>query len=75
MTFSREITLGNVLTVGSIVFAFGVAYSKIGTLEEAVADQKTVDVRQDEDARRLRQEIREDLREINRKLDSMKGVK
>jgi hypothetical protein len=54
-----------------VIFACGGAYYRIGNLEAAVDDQKQADAKQDAAVTQIRQEIREDIKDINRKLDRL----
>jgi hypothetical protein len=64
----KRISLNTILSICGLLVAFGAGWG-------AVANQSVVDEKQDHELQRVRTEIREDLREVNRKLDQliMKG--
>ena len=62
--FDKKIPVTAILSICGLLVAFGIGWGKI-------AEQQSVDARQDTDLQRMRIEIREDLREINQKLDRL----
>jgi hypothetical protein len=71
--FDGTINLGHILTVVTFIGAGAVAWSgmdkRVAILEEARIVQRQVDTRQDEDRAELKKAVKEDMREIIRKVD------
>ncbi len=73
--FKKELSLGDLLAVAgaaaSVLWAYVTLDTRLTRLETAMAFQKVVDTRQDEEALRYQARIEEAMREINRKLDRL----
>jgi len=69
----RRISLGHIVTTATFLLAMVVWGSRLETrialMEDTQARQAVVDDRQDLDARRTREEIRDELRRLNEKID------
>lgn len=59
------------LAIAGVLVALGAGFNEIHSLREADAKQEKVDARQDADVQRIRVEIREEIKEVNRKLDRL----
>ena len=75
VVFDKTINLGHVLTfIGFIVSGFTMWQAmdkRVLILEEARSAQKLIDVRQDAEIADNKKNVREDLKEINNKLDRL----
>lgn len=73
--FDPSVNLGHVLTfVGFLLTgftAYGVMDKRVAVLEEARVSQAQLDRRQDEDRTDMKRNSREDIRQINEKLDKL----
>lgn len=73
--FDPSVNLGHVLTfVGFLLAgftAYGVMDKRVAVLEEARVAQVQLDRRQDEDRTDIKRNNREDIRQINEKLDKL----
>lgn len=71
--FDGTINLGHIITVITFIGAGTAAWNsmdkRVAVLEEARIVQKQIDARQDEDRAEMKRTVREDLREIVRKVD------
>jgi hypothetical protein len=69
----RRISLGHLLTTATFLVAMmlwgGRMETRIALLEESPIRQSAVDARQDAETLRVRQEVRDELRRLNEKLD------
>lgn len=73
----RRISIGHLVTTATLLVAMvlwaGRMDTRISLLEMSLTRQVTVDRRQDEAAQLLREEIREELRALNEKMDRYLG--
>jgi hypothetical protein len=71
--FDGTINLGHILTFLGMLISGFVAWSamdkRVVVLEEARVYQKAVDMRQDEERGQIKQQVREDYKDISNKLD------
>lgn len=71
--FDGTINLGHILTaltfIGAATVAWNTMDKRVTVLEEARVVQQQIDKRQDDDRAELKRTIREDMREIVRKVD------
>jgi signal transduction histidine kinase len=71
--FDGTINLGHILTVVTFIGAGAVAWNtmdkRVAILEEARLVQKAIDARQDEERADIKRTVREDMKEIIRKVD------
>ena len=69
----RRVSLGQLVTTGTVLLAmllWGARLeTRIALMEETQGRQAAVDARQDLEAQRVREEIREELKRLNEKLD------
>lgn len=75
MRFDPTINLGHILTFAGFMVAgfaaYGVLDKRVAVLEEGRINQAMIDRHQDEDRAEIKRSTREDLREINGKLDKI----
>lgn len=73
----RRISIGHLVTTVTLLVAMtlwaGRMDTRISLLEVSLTRQVSVDRRQDESTQRLREEIREELRALNEKIDRYLG--
>jgi hypothetical protein len=73
----RRISIGHLVTTATLLVAMmlwaGRMDTRISLLEVSLTRQVAVDRRQDEATQRLREEIREELRSLNEKMDRYLG--
>lgn len=71
--FDGTVNLGHLLTVVTFIGAGAVAWNtmdkRVAILEESRMTQKIIDQRQDEDRADIKRTVREDMKEIIRKVD------
>lgn len=71
--FDGTINLGHIITVASFVGAGAVGWNamdkRVTVLEEARMVQRQIDQRQDDDRADIKRTVREDMKEIIRKVD------
>lgn len=71
--FDPTINLGHILTMSVVISTGFLAYSQIVSritiLEEVTKRQMVIDIRQDTEMKENKQMVRDDLRDINNKLD------
>ena len=71
----KEISLGDMIAFAmafiSVVYAYSTLDKRLAIIEERALAQEKVDNRQDVDLQRSLLEIKESVRELNRKMDSI----
>lgn len=69
----RRVSLGQLVTTGTLLLAMALwgarLETRIALLEETPARQAAVNARQDAETQRVREEVRDELRRLNEKLD------